>query len=69
MVDYINSVRKYVVSGTLEEPLEWNNSVLIKSDGFVEGISELKRQPGKDITIIGAAPSCGRFSRRGSWTS
>jgi dihydrofolate reductase len=54
MVDYINSVRKYVVSGTLEEPLEWNNSVLIKSDEFVEGISELKRQPGKDITIIGS---------------
>ena len=54
MVDYINSVRKYVVSGTLEEPLAWNNSVLIESDEFVEGISELKRQPGKDITIIGS---------------
>jgi dihydrofolate reductase len=54
MVDYINSVHKYVVSGTLEEPLEWNNSVLIKSDEFVEGISKLKRQPGKDITIIGS---------------
>ena len=24
--DYFNSVRKYVVSKTLEEPLEWNNS-------------------------------------------
>jgi dihydrofolate reductase len=55
MVDYyINGVRKHVVSGTLEEPLAWNNSVLIKSDEFVEGISELKRQPGKDITIIGS---------------
>ncbi len=54
MVDYINGVRKHVVSGTLEEPLGWNNSVLIKSDEFVEGISELKRQPGKDITIIGS---------------
>ena len=29
MVDYINSVRKYVVSTTLEEPLGWNNSTLI----------------------------------------
>src|SRR3712207_4153626 len=54
MVDYINIVRKHVVSGNLEEPLAWNNSVLIKSDEFVEGISELKRQPGKDITIIGS---------------
>ena len=54
MVDYINSVPKYVVSGTLEEPLRWNNSTLIKGDGFAEEIAELKRQPGKDITIIGS---------------
>lgn len=54
MVDYINSVRKYVVSGTLEEPLGWNNSTLIRGDELVEGISDLKRRSGKDITIIGS---------------
>ncbi len=54
VVDYINSVRKYVVSGTLEEPLEWNNSTLIKGNEFAEEVAELKRQPGKDITIIGS---------------
>jgi dihydrofolate reductase len=54
MVDYINSVRKYVVSRTLEEPLEWNNSTLIQGDEYAEGISELKRRGGKDITIIGS---------------
>jgi dihydrofolate reductase len=32
MVDYINSVPKFVVSATLEEPLAWNNSTLIKGD-------------------------------------
>jgi dihydrofolate reductase len=53
MVDYINSVRKHVVSGTLEEPLAWNNSTLAGGNAG-EGISELKRQPGKDITIIGS---------------
>ena len=53
MVDYINAVPKFVVSGTLEEPLEWNNSTLIKGD-VAEGIADLKRQPGKDITIIGS---------------
>jgi dihydrofolate reductase len=53
MVDYINSVSKHVVSTTLEEPLEWNNSTLIKVD-VAEGIAKLKRQPGKDITIIGS---------------
>ena len=54
MVDYINSVRKYVVSGTLEGPLGWNNSALIEADGFAEGVAGLKRQPGKDISIIGS---------------
>jgi dihydrofolate reductase len=53
IVDYINSVPKYVVSGTLEEPLGWNNSTLIKGD-VAERVAELKRQPGKDITIIGS---------------
>ncbi len=53
MVDYINSVPKYVVSRTLEEPLEWNNSTLVKGD-VAEGVAGLKRQPGKDITIIGS---------------
>ncbi len=53
MVDYINSVRKHVVSGTLEEPLEWNNSALIKAN-VAEAVVKLKRQPGKDITILGS---------------
>ncbi len=52
MVDYINSVPKYVVSRTLEE-VEWNNSTLIKGN-VAEEITELKRRPGKDITIIGS---------------
>ncbi len=52
--DYFNSVRKYVVSGTLEEPLEWNNSTLIK-DNIVEEITNLKQQDGKDITVHGSA--------------
>ena len=53
MVDYINSVSKFVVSETLEEPLEWNNSALIKGN-IAEEITKLKRRPGKDITILGS---------------
>ena len=45
MVDYINEVPKFVVSGTLEESLEWNNSTLIKGD-LMEGIFRLKHQDG-----------------------
>jgi dihydrofolate reductase len=52
--DYFNSVRKHVVSRTLEEPLEWNNSTLIK-DNVVEEITSLKQQDGKDIVVHGSA--------------
>ncbi len=54
IVDYINSVPKYVVSTTLEGPLEWNNSTLIPGEGFADRIAELKQQDGKDITVVGS---------------
>ena len=54
MVDYINSVPKYVVSRTLKEPLGWNNSTLISGNELTEEITRLKRQPGKDIAILGS---------------
>jgi dihydrofolate reductase len=52
--DYLNNTPKYVVSTTLQEPLAWHNSTLIK-DNFAEEISRLKHQPGKDIGIVGSA--------------
>jgi dihydrofolate reductase len=52
--EYFNSVRKHVVSKTLEEPLEWNNSTLIKGN-VVEEITNLKQQDGKDIVVHGSA--------------
>ena len=51
--DYLNNTPKYVVSTTLEEPLGWQNSTLIKGN-VAEEIAELKRQPGKNIGIVGA---------------
>jgi len=53
VAEQMNGVRKYVVSTTLEEPLEWNNASLI-GENVAEEISELKRQPGKDIVISGS---------------
>src|ERR671913_887150 len=51
--DYLNSTPKFVVSTTLEEPLEWQNSTLIKGN-VAEEIARLKRLPGKDIAILGS---------------
>ena len=53
ITDYINSVRKVVVSTSLKEPLGWNNAVLIGGDVARE-ISKLKQRPGKNITTIGS---------------
>jgi dihydrofolate reductase len=49
---YFNSVRKYVVSTTLDKA-EWNNSVIIK-DNIVAEINKLKQQDGQDITVHGS---------------
>ena len=65
LVDYINSVPKYVISETLEEPLGWNNSTLIEGSEFAEGVAELKRQSGKDITIVGSGALMRSLLREG----
>jgi dihydrofolate reductase len=49
----MNSMQKYVVSTTLEEPLAWENSALIAGDA-VEGLAALKEQPGGDIVVAGS---------------
>jgi dihydrofolate reductase len=53
LTNYMNNTPKYVVSTTLEEPLEWNNSTLIK-ENVAEEIAKLKQQPGEDISVTGS---------------
>ena len=48
----MNSYPKHVVSTTLQEPLEWNAS-LIKGD-VAEEVLRLKQEPGKDILVYGS---------------
>ena len=52
--DKINSMPKYVVSTTLQEPLEWNNSILIQGDVASE-VEKLKEQAGGPILVAGSA--------------
>ena len=51
--DMMNGYPKHVVSTTLEEPLGWNNSTLIKGN-VAEEVTRLKQQPGKDILVFGS---------------
>lgn len=48
----MNDYPKYVVSTTLEK-VEWNRSRLIKGP-IEEEILQLKRQPGRDILVLGS---------------
>lgn len=50
---YFNGTRKYVVSNTLQEPLAWNNSVLIKGN-VVDEITKLKQEDGPDLVVHGS---------------
>ena len=51
--DMMNGYPKHVASTTLQGPLEWNNSTLIGAN-VAEGVSNLKRQDGKDILVFGS---------------
>jgi dihydrofolate reductase len=48
----LNALPKYVVSRTLEEPLAWQNSRLLKGD-LAAALAALKREEGKDLLAIG----------------
>jgi dihydrofolate reductase len=49
----LNNLPKYVVSATLEEPLSWDNSQLIKGD-VAEEVTKLKQEPGNELQVIGS---------------
>jgi dihydrofolate reductase len=50
---FLNSVPKYVASRTLREPLEWNNSHLLKGD-VGEAVRGLKEEDGGDLVVLGS---------------
>jgi dihydrofolate reductase len=49
LADRLNTMRKYVVSSTLEDP-EWNNSTVLEGD-VVSEVSKLKQELNGDIVV------------------
>jgi dihydrofolate reductase len=49
----LNNTQKYVVSNTLTEPLDWQNSTLLSGD-VMRAVAELRQRPGKDIVVLGS---------------
>jgi dihydrofolate reductase len=52
LADRMNSLRKYVVSSTLEDP-DWNNSTLLTGD-VVDDVSKLKQELAGEIVVLGS---------------
>jgi dihydrofolate reductase len=51
--EVLNNTPKYVASRTLQEPLPWMNSILLKGD--VPGaVAALKNQQEKDVVVLGS---------------
>jgi dihydrofolate reductase len=51
--DKFNSMPKYVVSSTLQDP-DWNNSTVLSGDLFAE-VAKLKEEHDRDIVVHGSA--------------
>jgi dihydrofolate reductase len=52
LADRLNSLPKYVVSSTLEDP-DWNNSTVLKAD-VVNEVSKLKQELNGEIVVYGS---------------
>ena len=52
ITDYLNQVRKYVVSSTMTDP-GWDPTTVLAGDP-VPAVRELKAQPGRDIVVAGS---------------
>ena len=51
--DVLNRSTKYVASRTLEDPLPWENSVLLEGDAG-EAVAALKPTLEKNLTVLGS---------------
>ena len=49
----LNEMHKYVASTTLDEPLPWANSTLLKGD-VADAVAKLKEELDKDLVMLGS---------------
>jgi dihydrofolate reductase len=60
----LDNTRKYVASTTLDEPLPWRNSTLLKGDA-ADAVAELKGQSDEHLTVLGSGELVQSLRRRG----
>jgi dihydrofolate reductase len=59
----MNSAEKIVFSSIIESPL-WNNTTVMRGD-IIDQIREMKKRPGKDMTILGSGTIVSQFAEAG----
>jgi hypothetical protein len=65
--DVINTIRKYVVSNSLQAA-QWENTEIISGD-VAQKLTDLKAQDGGDIAMSGSPPPSAGCCTRAWWTS
>ena len=61
--EVLDKAEKHVASTTLRAPLPWSNSTLLEDDA-ADAVAGLKRQPGKDLTVLGSGELVQSLRRR-----
>ena len=61
--EVLDNTQKYVASTTLAEPLPWKNSTLLAGDAS-DAVARLKKQPGKDVVVLGSGELVRSLMRR-----
>jgi dihydrofolate reductase len=60
----LNTKPKYVVSNTLSDPLEWQNSTVVSGD-LADAVTSLKEEDGGDLHVIGSTQLVRSLLERG----
>lgn len=61
--DMLNGTPKHVASTTLQEPLAWPNSTLLRGDA-VDAVADLREHSGRDLVILGSGDLVRSMLRR-----
>lgn len=62
--EVLDRTQKYVASRTLEEPLPWQNSTLLKGE-LAQEVARLKEERDKDIVVLGSGDLLQSLMRHG----
>ena len=62
--DVMNSMKKYVVSSSLQAA-DWQNTEIVSSDGAAQQLADLKASEGGDISMSGSATTVRWLLREG----